>query len=152
MGLVSVALYIVLNFTAGGGMIADAVTACGIAIGFYYGMTGLACAKLYRDRAVGGPGQVLSRRILPGLGGLMMLAAALWLTITSLAPPDFGETVVRIGPWEIGAVFVLGAVGMLVGIPLMLWQRRVGPDFFRHGFARTLPAADQVPEPVREQG
>lgn len=148
MGLVSAVLYVVLNFTAGGGLIADAVTACGIAIGFYYGMTGLACAKLYRPHAHG-PGQVLSRLVLPGLGGLSLLAAAAWLTITSLAP-DFGETVLRIGPLEIGNVFVLGAVGMLLGIPLMLWQRRVGPDFFRRGFERSLPADDRVPEELRD--
>jgi amino acid transporter len=44
MGAVSVALYIPLNFISGGNPIADAVTAIGLYIAFYYGLTAFSCA------------------------------------------------------------------------------------------------------------
>ncbi len=41
MGAISIALYVPLNYIAGGNPIADAVTAIGLYIAFYYGLTGL---------------------------------------------------------------------------------------------------------------
>ena len=44
VGAASVALYIPLNFIAGGNPIGDAVTAIGLYIAFYYGLTAFSCA------------------------------------------------------------------------------------------------------------
>jgi len=41
MGAVSAALYIAFNFVSGGAAISDAVSAIGVSVGFYYGLTGL---------------------------------------------------------------------------------------------------------------
>ncbi len=50
MGGPSIAMYALMNFLAGGHIIADSVTAIGIWIAFYYGLTGLTCAWYYRSR------------------------------------------------------------------------------------------------------
>ena len=48
MGVVSALLYLAFNYISQGFVIADAVTAIGLYIAFYYGMTGFACAWYYR--------------------------------------------------------------------------------------------------------
>ncbi len=48
MGTISIALYIPLNYFAGGNMIGDAVTAIGLYIAFYYGLTAFSCVWYYR--------------------------------------------------------------------------------------------------------
>ena len=51
MGIVSIALYIAFNYIAGGNAIGDAVTAIGLYIAFYYGLTGFSCTWYYRKNA-----------------------------------------------------------------------------------------------------
>src|SRR6202034_4802674 len=48
IGAISVALYIPLNFISGGNPIGDAVTAIGLYIAFYYGLTAFSCVWYYR--------------------------------------------------------------------------------------------------------
>ena len=48
MGVVSALLYLAFNYISQGFVIADAVTAIGLYIAFYYGLTGFACAWYYR--------------------------------------------------------------------------------------------------------
>ncbi len=48
MGVISAVLYLIFNYVSGGFVIADAVTAIGLFIAFYYGLTGFACTWYYR--------------------------------------------------------------------------------------------------------
>ena len=48
MGVVSIALYMPMNYISGGNVIADAVTAIGFYIAFYYGLTAFSCVWYYR--------------------------------------------------------------------------------------------------------
>ena len=48
MGAVSIVLYVIMNFISAGTVIVDSVTALGVLIAFYYGLTGLACFWYYR--------------------------------------------------------------------------------------------------------
>ena len=48
MGAVSALLYLAFNYISQGFVIADAVTAIGLYIAFYYGLTGFACGWYYR--------------------------------------------------------------------------------------------------------
>ncbi|MFJ4657552.1 APC family permease [Nocardia sp. NPDC088792] len=137
-GGLSVALYVGLNFASGGRLIAEAVTAIGISIGLYYGLTGLSCAWLYRHEFASSPRTLVIKGILPTLGGLALLFAAGWTAVTS---------------W-FSAVFVLGVGTLLIGIPIYLILARTMPPFFRgEVLARRLPApteeiieADAEPE------
>jgi amino acid transporter len=48
MGAVSIVLYVVMNYISAGTVISDSVTALGVLIAFYYGLTGLSCFWYYR--------------------------------------------------------------------------------------------------------
>ena len=163
MGAASAVLYIVLDLAGSGGLVLDAVAACGVAIGFYYGMTALASARLYSgsrlrpEHARSQPHTGMRapdwrRVVFPLLGGVLLLGAALWTAVASFSA-DFGEnswTIPGTG-LEVGAVFLLGVGGMLLGVPFMLWCRAVEPLFAAGGFARQLPASpDQVDAVVRD--
>ncbi len=105
-------------------LITDAVEACGISIGLYYGFTGLACARLYRPRLRDGLREFLTRGVLPALGGAMLLFAAGWTAATSWPSP----------------VFVLGVGALAAGVPIYLGLRARMPRFFRGAaLARRLP-------------
>ena len=157
MGLLSAVLYVAMDVFGGGGMVLDAVAACGVAIGFYYGLTALASARLYsvsRLRAEHSTsGRIDVRRVLlPAIGGVLLLAASAWTAIASF-DPGFGEGVWRIPGFgvEIGAVFILGVGGMAFGLPLLWWSRRRMPAFRDNTFERRLPASpDHVADEVRE--
>ncbi|MEV6070664.1 APC family permease [Nocardia sp. NPDC052001] len=128
-GAVSVVLYAGLNFASGGRLIAEAVTAIGISIGLYYGLTGLSCAWLYRDRFASSPRDFIMKGVLPALGGFALLFAAGWTAVTS---------------W-FSAIFVLGVGTLLLGIPIYLVLARMMPPFFR---GEVL--ARQLPEPTEQ--
>ncbi|WP_333619129.1 APC family permease [Dietzia sp.] len=146
MGLASAGLYLLMDLTGGVGLVLDAVSACGVAIGFYYGMTALASARLYSGTRLrpehANAGRVDFRRVvLPLLGGIMLLAAAAWTAVASF-DPGFGE-----GSWrvpgtetEIGAVFLLGIGGLAAGVPLLLAARSRYPLFRGAAFERRLPS------------
>jgi amino acid transporter len=132
MGAVSAGLYIAFNFVSAGNLIFDSVSAIGIAVGFYYGLTGVSCAWLYRDTLRDGPRELWMRGILPLLGGAMLLFSAGWTAVTSFAS-DYGETswTMPFAPhWQIGGVFILGVGSMLLGLPLMWWWRSRDRRFF----------------------
>ena len=48
MGVASIVLYVIMNYISAGTVIADAVSALGVMIAFYYGLTGFSCAWYYR--------------------------------------------------------------------------------------------------------
>src|SRR6202012_4394360 len=50
VGVASVVLYVPLNYISGGNPIADAVSAIGLYISFYYGLTAFSCAWYYRSQ------------------------------------------------------------------------------------------------------
>ena len=77
IGAISIALYIPLNYISGGNPIADAVTAIGLYIAFYYGLTALSCVWHYRATLTSSARNLWMRGILPGLGGLIMYARRL---------------------------------------------------------------------------
>ena len=151
MGGVSVALYLALALTGGGGAIEDAVSACGVAIGFYYGLTALASSILYLREPR--PRAWARTIVLPALGGVALLAAAGYTAVTSFAP-DAGETALALPGTgvRIGGVALFGVLGMLAGLPLMLWVRARSPGFFTSGApARRLPRdPGSVPAALRE--
>jgi len=124
MGAVSIAFYVGLTLVSENVLI-DSITATGMLIAFYYGLTGFACAWEFR-RSLRGPRDVAMRVVLPLLGGLFMLAVFV-LACVEYADPEYGETVFH----GVGGVFVIGVGALALGVLLMIGYARVAPAFFR---------------------
>src|SRR3954451_13057725 len=124
MGAVSIAFYVGLTLVSEN-VLVDSITATGMLIAFYYGLTGFACAWQFR-RSLHGPRDVAMRFVLPLAGGLFMLAVFV-LACIEYADPEYGETVFH----GLGGVFVIGVGALLLGVLLMEVYARVTPAFFR---------------------
>ena len=133
VGVVSVALYVPLNFISGGNPIADAVTAIGLYIAFYYGLTAFSCAWYYRSTLLsGGARNLWMRGILPTLGGLIMFAAGLYsLQSDWVASNSYTSWTVPGLQWQIGGIFVIAALAALIGLASFVYMRVTAPAFFR---------------------
>ncbi len=68
MGAASIVLYVVMNYISAGTVISDAVSALGVMIAFYYGLTGFSCAWYYRATLTESARNLWLRGILPVLG------------------------------------------------------------------------------------
>jgi amino acid transporter len=132
MGIVSALLYLALNFYSAGGLIADAVTAIGMMIAFYYGLTGFACTWYYRHE-LKGVRNFLMRGLIPFLGGLMLFAGLILTVVQDWKPVN--SYVVWSMPfsphWQIGWAFLLGVGTLIVGVILMYVTQHFMPAFFR---------------------
>ncbi len=130
MGVISALIYLAMNFYSGGGLIADAVTAIGMMIAFYYGLTGFACTWYYR-RELKGVRNFLLRGLIPFLGGVMLFGGMIltivqdWKPVNSYVIFTFPGTHVQAG-WA----FILGVGTVIVGLILLLISTRVFKPFF----------------------
>jgi amino acid transporter len=139
MGIASIVFYVGLTLVSEN-VLADSISAVGLLIAFYYGLTGFACVWFYRTQLRGR--DLWMKGVLPGLGGLMLLAAFV-LSSIDYAAADAGNTTL----FSIGGVFIIGIGALLLGAVLMLIYSRVAPPFFRGetlrpGTADLLPDAD----------
>jgi len=146
VGIVSVALYIPLNFISGGNPIADAVTAIGLYIAFYYGLTAFACAWYYRSTLASSARDLWMRGILPTVGGLIMFAAGLYsLQSDWVASNSYTSWTVPVLHWRIGGIFIIAALAALAGLASFAYMRVTAPAFFRRQtLTRATPA--RIPE------
>jgi amino acid transporter len=123
MGIASVVFYVGLTMISEN-VLADSISATGLLIAFYYGLTGFACVWFYRRELHGR--DLWTKGVLPGLGGVMLLVAFV-LSSIDYASPDAGATTV----FGIGGVFVIGIGAIALGAVLMLIYSRIAPPFFR---------------------
>jgi amino acid transporter len=138
-GAVSIALYAGMNYLGtGGSIIADAVTALGMMIAFYYGLTGFACAWYYRKNLRSSGRNLWMQGILPTLGGVILFFALIWSLHDDWLSPDADHSAsytrwnVPFAPhWTIGGVFLIGVGAFVVGIIIMLIWRAIAPAYFR---------------------
>jgi amino acid transporter len=142
MGAASIALYIPLNYISGGNPIADAVTAIGLYIAFYYGLTAFSCVWYYRATLTSSARNLWMRGILPGLGGLIMYAAGLYsLQSDWVASNSYTTWTVPGLHWEIGGSFIIAALAALAGVVAFVFMRTTAPAYFRREtLTRTSPA------------
>jgi amino acid transporter len=135
MGVLSAILYLWFNFTSGGLVITDAVTAIGLYIAFYYGLTGFACAWYYRHTLLSSQRNLWMRGILPALGGLIMYAAggwSLWADWDVATENSYTSWLMPFWPhWDIGGVFVIAFVSAVAGLVAGIIMRFVAPAFWR---------------------
>ena len=136
MGGISALFYLAVNFYSDGGLIADAVTAIGMLIAFYYGLTGFACTWYYRRELTTSVKDFFMRGVFPTLGGLIMFGG-LALTIYQDYKPENSSVVFTVPgtSHQIGWAFLLGVGSFVLGLILMLVATRFYKPFFR---GRTL--------------
>src|ERR1700749_510816 len=141
IGAVSIILYIPLNYISGGNPIADAVTAIGLYIAFYYGLTAFSCVWYYRATLTSSGRNLLMRGILPALGGLIMYAAGFYsLQSDWVASNSYTTWTVPVLHWQIGGTFIIAALAALAGVIGFTFMRVTAPAFFRkETLARTAP-------------
>jgi len=141
MGAISIALYIPLNYISGGNPIADAVTAIGLYIAFYYGLTAFSCVWYYRGTLTTSGWNLWMRGILPGLGGLIMYAAGFYsLQSDWVASNSYTRWTVPGLHWQIGGTFIIAALAAAAGIVGFAFMRLTAPAFFRGAtLTRTTP-------------
>ena len=137
MGGVSAVLYVAFNHLAGGNLIPDAVTAIGVWIAFYYGLTGFTCGWYYRKVLMRSARDLWMKGILPVLGGAMLYFAMGWRLWADWNYNNvFGESYTS---WklpfpphsEVGGVFLIAAVSAVVGVVAMVLWRFASPAFFK---------------------
>jgi amino acid transporter len=132
MGALSIALYIPLNYISGGNPIADAVTAIGLYIAFYYGLTAFSCVWFYRHTLTSSAWNLWMRGILPGLGGLIMYAAGLYsLQSDWVASNSYTTWTVPGLHWQIGGIFIIAALAALAGVLGFIFMHVTAPAYFR---------------------
>src|SRR5204862_7679371 len=90
MGAVSIIFYVGLTLVSEN-ILADTIAAVGLMIAFYYGLTGFACVWFYRKTMWDKPRDLLMQRIIPLLGGLI-LVVFFFIACHTYADPDYGYT------------------------------------------------------------
>jgi amino acid transporter len=135
MGVLSGLLYLWFNYTSGGFVISDAVTAIGLYIAFYYGLTGFACAWYYRKTLFKKQRDLWMQGILPVLGGLLMYGAggwSVWADWDVASDNSYTSWLMPFWPhWYIGGVFVIAFLSALAGLVFGIIMRFVSPAYFK---------------------
>jgi amino acid transporter len=150
MGVVSIALYVVMNYlSTGSSVIGDSVTALGVMIAFYYGLTGFACVWYYRDHLTESTRSLWLRGILPLAGGLILWFAMFWFLWYNWVTPSNSYTTWTLPGTHrvVGGVIILDVAAIVLGIVLMLIYRGLRPAYFR-GEVLNRDTPTRVPEDI----
>ncbi len=134
MGGISILLYIPMNYISGGNVIPDAVTAIGLYIAFYYGLTALSCVWYYRQTLLHSQRTLWMQGILPLAGALIMWFAggwSLWEDWDVAVGQPFTQWKMPGTGWIIGGPFIIAFLAALVGVVGFLIMRFSAPAYFR---------------------
>jgi len=148
MGAVSIVLYVAMNFISAGTVIVDSVTALGVLIAFYYGLTGLACFWYYRRTLTQSVRHLFMRGILPLTGWAIMWSIGGYSLVQDWSPSN-SDTSWRVPGlhWHMGGSFLLAAGALLIGVLIVIVYPAISPPFFR-GEVLNANTATLVPEDV----
>ena len=153
MGLFSIILYVSLNYYSAGSVIADSVSALGVMIAFYYGLTGFTSVWFFRSTLFESARNLWLRGVLPLTGALMLWAALgynlwfYWNPAQSYSPP----VTIPIVHWQVGMVFIIDFVTVVLGIVLFFTYRAIAPPYFK-GEVLNKDTPTLVPEAGQEVG
>jgi amino acid transporter len=129
-GVASIGLYVVMNFLSAGHVLADSVSALGVMIAFYYGLTGFSCVWYYRRHLTESVHNFFVQGVLPLIGGLILYLILGW-SFWYYWQPVNSYTQWDVFHHEIGGTFILDVGGLLLGVILMLTMQAARPAFFR---------------------
>ncbi len=131
VGVVALAMLLASNFLGTvGDILSDAISAMGLQIAVYYGLTGLAVVVAYRRMLLKSVANFVFGGLWPLFGALFMF----WIFVESL------------GELSASAI-AIGVGGLAAGLIPMFWYWRQGSDYYRPAkldAARTVEA-DYVP-------
>jgi amino acid transporter len=147
MGAISIAVYVAMNYVSHGQVIGDSVSALGVMIAFYYGLTGFACTWYYRKTLTKSAHDFWVRGVMPTVGGVILYFAMGWSLYHYWNPANSYTTWQMTFPphWHMGSVFILDVGGLLLGVILLVVYSAVRPSFFR-GEVLTRSSPTLVPE------
>jgi len=148
MGGISIVLYAGMNYMSGGNVIYDAVTACGVWIAFYYGLTGLSCVWYYRKTLTSSARNLWMRGIIPAAGWLILWVLggfSMWQDYDVNTGNSYTSFTVPGLHWQIGGVFVIVFFSTLIGVIFWAYLRIVQPAYFR-GETLTRSTPTLVPD------
>ena len=149
MGFVAIVFYVGMTLISDN-ILQDTILSLGLAIAFYYAITGLACVWYFRRTLFTSWRNFWNRLVFPLVGALLLTAAFVYSAIDML-DPDYGYTVL----FGVGGVFVVGIGSLLLGAVLMVvWSffrdveavlpGRVAQPRHRGARARRRAAADPL--------
>jgi amino acid transporter len=141
MGVVAVVYYVGMTLISEN-FLADSIYSLGLAIAFYYGLTGYSCVWYFRRELFDNSHNIVYKFVFPLLGALALTAAFIKSAIDML-DPDYGYTVI----WGIGGVFVIGIGSLVIGVVLMIiWSLFPGSTMYFGGKSLNESTAVLVPE------
>lgn len=141
MGVVAIVYYVGMTAISDN-ILQDSITSLGLAIAFYYSITGFACVWFFRRELTSSPRNLLLRGVLPLLGALM-LTYAFVQSAYDMWDPEYGNTVLL----GIGGTFVVGIGALLVGAVLMVvWSFNAAATPFFAGESLNRGTPVLVPE------
>ncbi|MFI8597213.1 APC family permease [Rothia koreensis] len=133
--VVAAVFYTVMRFVSED-VLWDTISALGLMVCFYYGLTALACVWYFRKSSLRSVRTAFSQFIGPLLGGILLLIFFVRTTIDSF-DPAYGSGSSLFG---VGLVFYLGAGMIVLGLVVMLVLSRRLTSFFR-GEVTVAPGA-----------
>lgn len=145
MGIVATVYYVGMTLISEN-FLADSIYSLGLAIAFYYGITGYACVWYFRKEWFSNAQSFVFKFLFPLLGALLLTAAFIKSAI-DMFDVDYGETVL----FGIGGVFVIGVGSLLLGVVLMfVWAAFPGSRMFFRGESLNRDTEVLVPEDEHE--
>jgi amino acid transporter len=114
MGIVAIVYYVGMTLISDN-ILQDSILSLGLAIAFYYAITGYACVWYFRRDLFTSGRNLLYRGILP-LAGALMLTYAFIQSAIDMYDVDYGYTVLL----GIGGTFVVGIGALAFGVVLMI--------------------------------
>jgi amino acid transporter len=141
MGIVATVFYVGMTIISED-FLQDTILSLGLAIAFYYAITGFACVWYFRRTLFESARNVVFRLVFPLVGALLLTAAFVFSAI-DMANPDYGYTVL----FGIGGVFVVGIGSLALGVVLMIvWSFFPRSKPFFRGETLNETTAVLVPE------
>ena len=141
MGFVAIVFYVGMTLISDN-ILQDTILSLGLAIAFYYAITGFACVWYFRSTLFTSARNFWFRLVFPLLGALLLTGAFVFSAIDMLNP-DYGYTVLL----GVGGVFVVGIGSLALGAVLMVvWSFFTESRPFFRGESLNRDTAVLVPE------
>ncbi len=147
MGVVAIVYYVGMTLISDN-ILQDSILSLGLAIAFYYALTGYACVWYYRRELFTSARNFFYKFLFPILGAVMLTYAFVQSAI-DMWDVDYGYTVLL----GIGGTFVIGIGALALGVVLMLiWYAfpRSKPFFRGESLNRATPVL--VPDEPADYG